>query len=56
MRAKGTDVVLETVLRPTLKTYQLRLVLRDLRTAQEITEAIDVDGLFQAELDQMLGK
>ncbi len=56
MRARGTDLVLETVLRPTLKTYQLRLVLRDLRTAQEITEAIDVDGLFQAELDQMLGK
>ena len=56
MRANGTDLVLEPVLRPALKTYQLRIVMRDLRTANELSEAIDIDEQFQAELDRLLGK
>lgn len=56
MRANGTDLVLEPVLRPALKTYRLSFVLRDLRTAEEIPESIDIDEQFHGELDRLLGK
>jgi len=56
LRANGTDLLLEPVLRPALKTYRLSFVLRDLRTAEEIPESIDIDEQFHGELDRLLGK
>ncbi len=49
-------MLLEPVLRPALKTYRLSFVLRDLRTAEEIPESIDIDEQFHGELDRLLGK
>lgn len=56
LRARGTDLLLESTLRPALSAYQMRVVIRDLRTGAELTEAVDVDEMFKADLDRILGR
>ncbi len=56
LRARGADFLIETTLRPALATYQLRLVLRDLRTGTELTEAVDVDPMFKDEMEKVVGR
>jgi hypothetical protein len=56
LRARGTQVMVASTLRPYLKSYQLRVLLRDFGSGQSVSEAVDLDEQFKEPIDKILAR
>ena len=51
LREKGADFLVRSTLRPLFKSYELRVLIYDMRTGKETSEVVPFGDEFKAVLD-----